>query len=736
MRLRYHSVVLVLCLVVAVGLADDAAYSQPRSKSIDDPAPSIGPMIQSTSPVEAVGPSDLGKPDGRRPSGAPPLGVSFGGFNFLDNATNTGGWYFIPPDPIGAAGPFHVVNVGNVTIQWFNKVGVQQNQQSLQSFFAPLGPPLGTFTFDPKVIYDQYAERFVVIALERYDGSGVGDDSYILVAVSKTSDPNMGWWFLAIHSKTTIGAGDTWSDYPGLAVDDKAIYITTNMFPFSTSAGSYGVRLWIIDKNPFYSGGAASWSIHDPYAAAGVPGNEATTQPTHMFGALPGALGTYLCAYSGWTSGELGGSEWLHVIEVSDPLGGSGGPYFTQGWLNVGDIEDIGGSLGWPALVDAPQLGTTTRIEVNDRRALNAVWRDGDLYVSTTITPNAGADVNQTTAHWFRIDTSGGILGLNLADQGNVGAEDLGSSTFTFFPSVMVDQCGNMGIGFAASNQGIYPGAYYTGRLAGDAPGTVQPTGVLQAGLDYYVRTFGGTRNRWGDYSGLALDPADEETFWVYNEYAMTQGTPLGGLPELGRWATQWGSFALGCQPVAVAITEFDARAIADGVELTGAFITDSNQLRVNVYRAEGGFSEPVRYRTVELDGVTEFRYVDSFVEPGETYRYHIGVLDRDGEFMSPTMEVTIPTAETALFQNEPNPFNPTTTISFVLPTAQRARLSVYDASGKLVRTLVDGVTGYGTHHIEWDGTDNLGNEVGSGVYFYRLEAGKFQQSRKMVLLK
>ncbi|MCK5407239.1 MAG: T9SS type A sorting domain-containing protein, partial [Candidatus Krumholzibacteria bacterium] len=76
------------------------------------------------------------------------------------------------------------------------------------------------------------------------------------------------------------------------------------------------------------------------------------------------------------------------------------------------------------------------------------------------------------------------------------------------------------------------------------------------------------------------------------------------------------------------------------------------------------------------------------------------------------------------------------TAINFVLPTTQHVRLSVYDATGRLVRTLVDDTKGFGTHSVEWNGTDNLGNEVGSGVYFYRLETGKFQQSRKMVLLK
>ncbi|MCK5438708.1 MAG: hypothetical protein KAI97_02130, partial [Gemmatimonadetes bacterium] len=711
MRLRYQFIFAFLAMFALLGVAaGDAALSAELPTIAERPSPSIDTDV-SFSPAQIL---DTNVPSVKLQNppiqGAPPLLLNWSALSFDDNAANVN-TYFIPPDPIGAAGPNHVVNVCNVSIQWYDKVGTLQNNQGLNAFFAPLGPPLGTFTFDPKVIYDQYAERFVVVSLERTTSPGNG--SYILVAVSRTSDPNAGWFFHAINSRMTIGGVDSWADYPGLAVDDKAIYITNNMFPFSTSTGSYGVRLWIIDKNPLYSGGAAIWSIYDPYAQAGVSGNESTTQPAHTFGAPPAGLRTFLCTYSGWTNGGVGGTEWLHIIEVADPLGTGGGPFFTQGWCPVGDIEDIGSPWGWPALADAPQFGTAATIEVNDRRALNAVWRDNNLYISTTITPNAGVDASQTTAHWFRVNTTGGIGALALADQGNVGAEDLGTATYTFFPSVMVDHCGGMAIGFAACNQSMYCGAYYTGRKAGDPAGTVQPTGVLAAGQDYYLRTFGGSRNRWGDYSGLALDPMDEVTFWVYNEYAMTRGTLLGGSPEDGRWATRWGSFILGCPPVAVAITGFEARSFAGGVELTGSFATDSDQLRVNVYRSGGTHAEAIRYKSIELVDNNQFRYVDTNVLPGESYRYYIGVVDKDGEFLSPTMEVVIPLNEAALLQNEPNPFNPVTTISFMMPSAQHARLAIYDASGKLVRTLVDGVTGYGTHRVEWDGTDNLGHSVG-----------------------
>ncbi len=97
--------------------------------------------------------------------------------------------------------------------------------------------------------------------------------------------------------------------------------------------------------------------------------------------------------------------------------------------------------------------------------------------------------------------------------------------------------------------------------------------------------------------------------------------------------------------------------------------------------------------------------------------------------------DTPVPT-QTALHQNHPNPFNPTTAISYDLVSNTRVSLRVYDVSGRLVKTLVDDIRPAGRQTTTWDGTDNSGNQVSTGVYFYRLNTAGNVFTKKMVLLK
>lgn len=108
------------------------------------------------------------------------------------------------------------------------------------------------------------------------------------------------------------------------------------------------------------------------------------------------------------------------------------------------------------------------------------------------------------------------------------------------------------------------------------------------------------------------------------------------------------------------------------------------------------------------------------------------GVLRLSGD-LTDTPEVT-PIG--TLRQNQPNPFNPTTRIPFSLTTHADVVLKVWNAEGKLVRTLLDADLPAGLHSATWDGRDESGNDVASGVYLYQLDTGDARQARRMVLLR
>ncbi len=215
---------------------------------------------------------------------------------------------------------------------------------------------------------------------------------------------------------------------------------------------------------------------------------------------------------------------------------------------------------------------------------------------------------------------------------------------------------------------------------------------------------------------------------------------PAGSGGALIAWAQQTGieddiyAQRMTDADVAVAITSFEAVASDGFVALRGRLRSDFGVETVNVYRASDG----ERRLIAQLHGTwsDQFEYVDRSVEPGRTYRYQIGVMDADGEFLSPIASIRLDPVALELAQNRPNPFNPATTIRFVLASREHVTLTVFNADGARIRTLVDETLGLGAHDVAWDGRDENRVAVGSGVYFYRLEAGKQTRTRKMVLLK
>lgn len=494
-------------------------------------------------------PGALGSPPAARIGSAPAgpdaltVATNFDSVDFEDNGTETG-FFFIPPDPHAAAGPHKVVNVVNVLIAYHDKsTGSQDFMSTLAGFFSAESPT--TFTFDPKVLFDQKAGRFVVVTLERDD---TPDISKIFLAVSDDSDPAGTWYTTTIDAKENISGTDGWFDYPGFAVDEEAIYITGNMFGFASTGFPFlGVRLYVVERGlgmgGFYDGGTAIVHKFDPYASDGF---ELTTQPAHIYGVPAPGVGTWLVGHSGlhFSSGPNAGDEVVQAVRLDDPLGT---PTFTLDFVNVGDISDE--ATGVPP---AEQMDTAHLISTVGARAFDADWWNDRLWFTFTVNPKS-PDVNngQATAHWVEFDTSSGTVAA-LADQGNVDGETIAAGSDTYFLSLALNGSGHTGFGLSSSApgaSGTHPSSHYTQRHSSDPAGQTDNPGTVRSGTDWYRRTFQcSSVSRWGDYTGLAVDPVDG-CFWAYNEYAILRGsatTDCEGDPspdEDGRWGTAYGQF-------------------------------------------------------------------------------------------------------------------------------------------------------------------------------------------------
>jgi hypothetical protein len=109
--------------------------------------------------------------------------------------------------------------------------------------------------------------------------------------------------------------------------------------------------------------------------------------------------------------------------------------------------------------------------------------------------------------------------------------------------------------------------------------------------------------------------------------------------------------------------------------------------------------------------------------------------IDLVGAKSNPEAEPPLPTHYN-LAQNFPNPFNPSTTVAYSLKDAGRVTINIFNVLGQNVKTLVDEYQAAGEYTAIWDGHDDDGNSVGTGVYFYRIKAGDFSDIKKMVLMK
>ncbi len=182
--------------------------------------------------------------------------------------------------------------------------------------------------------------------------------------------------------------------------------------------------------------------------------------------------------------------------------------------------------------------------------------------------------------------------------------------------------------------------------------------------------------------------------------------------------------------------------ATAEGIELSWTEIVEEEAKFYTVYRSIGDGTV-----FTPIENTIETVYLDSDASVVGSYSYFVTATDfsenegkksNDFSFVVTGIDGfsgAIPKVF-ALDQNYPNPFNPTTRINYQLPVSGNVVVEVYNLRGEIVTTLVDGNMQAGFHSVEWNGLTSSGNQISSGVYLYRIQAGDFNKVRKMIMLK
>ncbi len=404
----------------------------------------------------------------------------------------------IPPDVNGTVGLTHVMTTLNTQVRISDRNGVTISTVSLDAFWAPVGNATGCY--DPKVLYDHEANRWMIVT----SCNAQTVNSSTLLGISDTGDPTAGWHLYRVDVDST---NKKWVDYPSIGFNDKWIVVQMNLFAMPNNSGtSHQIYVW--NKADLYAGGTGLFKRFDIT-------NEATAIacPSIHYDRSIGKMYTFRVS-----SGSSGGNGILGMRTITGSVGSE-----VLSNETVISTPNPWASTGNNNTNFAPQLGTIKTIAANDHRMRQVVVRNGKIYaVHTVYLPATGA--TRSSVQWWQFDSTGAVVQRSRVD-------DPTGKKFYAFPSIAVNKLNDVLVGYASFSPLQYASGAYSFRAGTDPINTMRDEYIFKGGENIYFKDFGGTRNRWGDYTNTVVDPANDTTFWTVQEYAgYTANT----------WATWW----------------------------------------------------------------------------------------------------------------------------------------------------------------------------------------------------
>ncbi len=457
----------------------------------------------------------------------------------------------IPPDPNGAVGPHHYIQMVNSSYSVYNKTGTRlAGPIHINQLWSNSPGRCQQFNDgDPVVAYDQLADRWVLSQFAVNGGNGPFAEC---VAVSTGPDPTGSFNVYEFDQPV-------FNDYPHLGVWPDAYYMSVNQFggPGGTfsGAGAYAferakmltgqpARVVFFDLGPVNSnfGGMLAGSLDGGPPPAGSP---------NYFGEIDSMVNTP----------ALGADAlriWKFHVDWTNPanstFGMNGQPNSVLPVTMYTPPQCVYGNGNC-----VPQETSPYQLDVlGDRMMFRFVYRNFGDHESIVFNHSVVADA-RIGVRWYEVRSPGSSP--VIFQQSTFAPID---QLYRWMGSAAMDHQGDLAIGYSTSSPADFPSLAYAGRLAGDPLNALsQGEAQLYAGqgsqnVAFYVPPEG----RWGDYSALTVDPTDDCTFWYVNEYFDAAGTTDPGAP----WRTRIGSFKFNsCNASPAALTSVVSRKTHGG---------------------------------------------------------------------------------------------------------------------------------------------------------------------------
>jgi hypothetical protein len=489
-----------------------------------------------------------------------------------------------PPDTQVAAGPVYIGEAINTALVVWSRRGGLVGAGDLNALFSV---PAGYGFSDPRIIYDTLSGRWFVSGF----ASDAAFDSNTYLAVSDTTDPTAGWSTYGIASYAGVV-----TDQPKIGVSSDKVVMSWN--DFTTSGTVFGgAETWVLQKSDLLIGAGVQHVSFAPDASRFdiVPATSLT------------ATSTEYLVYNNSCSGAAGfgvgscttGSSTLGVVAITGtPAAG-----------------DVAGSESDPSVVQTSNPPAAAQpsgpsIDTNDDRLLSAVWRNGTLWTSANDACLAGAAA-QSCLRLVEVTTGATPSVLFDDDIGFVGAD-------LYFPAVTLDGSGDPYVVATLSSSSIFPSVI----VYGESPTSGGFATVrLWNGAGSYACSFcGAGNNRWGDYSGAAIDPSNPADVWVAGEYGTAPGgdnwgTAIGELTFSGPTVTDvspHGASASGGTHVTINGTNFPPAAAVHFGTVAAAHVTIQSVTQL-VATAPAHSPGSVHVTVTTADGTSVTSNADTF---------------------------------------------------------------------------------------------------------------------------